>query len=249
MAKRSSSARKPTTRAGSRSRSTTSATTAPPVTEGEPARPVEKRTSRPAERLTSVQQADYLHLLRQGASPAGACGRLGLDLDAVQRTLDDDPAFREQCEAIQQQLSQNVATRLYHSAMEGSVSAQTCYLRNVPPPEWHHAVGVATSDDDLEQLSDEELLERVHATCIDLPPEVAADLDPPAGAGILKRFAAGCVWRPTTRAGLPNSFSPGSRATSRPSTRHGCTWRDSMAFRHWRSQWHPALRRHWWTSE
>ena len=47
-----------------------------------------------------------------------------------------DPDFQSRLTRSQQTLSQNVAAALYRSAMEGSVAAQTFYLRHLPPPEW-----------------------------------------------------------------------------------------------------------------
>ncbi len=109
-----------------------------------------------------------LNLLIRGASPALACAQLGLSLDDFHTWLADE-SFRQQLEQSQQTLSRNVAAALYRSAMEGSVSAQTFYLKHLPPPEWPLTEPAETPDNPLHQLSDDELLERCRAHGIDLP--------------------------------------------------------------------------------
>ena len=86
--------------------------------------------------LTRSQQTEYLRLLTLGASPAAACQKVGVSITAVLVTMDQLPAFRKRMDRVPDLLSQNVAASLYQAAMKGSVTAQTFYLKNLPPPEW-----------------------------------------------------------------------------------------------------------------
>ena len=86
--------------------------------------------------LTRSQQTEYLRLLTLGASPAAACQKVGVSITAVLITMDQSAAFRKRMDRVPDLLSQNVAASLYQAAMKGSVTAQTFYLKNLPPPEW-----------------------------------------------------------------------------------------------------------------
>lgn len=86
--------------------------------------------------LTRKQQDEYLTLLTKGASAAAACQKLGISITALLVTMEQSPKFRTRATAVSDVLSQNVAAQLYQTAMKGSVTAQTFYLRNQPPPEW-----------------------------------------------------------------------------------------------------------------
>jgi uncharacterized protein (DUF885 family) len=86
--------------------------------------------------LTRPQQTEYLRLLTLGASPAAACQKVGVSITAVLVTMDQSAAFRKRMDRVPDLLSQNVAASLYQAAMKGSVTAQTFYLKNLPPPEW-----------------------------------------------------------------------------------------------------------------
>ena len=94
--------------------------------------------------LTRTQQTEYLRLLTLGASPAAACQKVGVSITAVLVTMDQSAAFRKRMDRVPDLLSQNVAASLYQAAMKGSVTAQTFYLKNLPPPEWD--VGDAEHD-------------------------------------------------------------------------------------------------------
>lgn len=126
----------------------------------------------PLQPLTTLQQSAYLQCLTRGASPAAACLQLGVSVTAVLATIESQAPFRERIEQVNILLSENVAAALYRSAMEGSVSAQQFFLKNQPPPQWQHEAP-ATLADDLERLSDDELLARCRASGLDLPPETA----------------------------------------------------------------------------
>ncbi|MEZ6056616.1 MAG: hypothetical protein R3C01_07915 [Planctomycetaceae bacterium] len=111
--------------------------------------------------LTADEQGLYLNLLGRGASPAAACRQLLVEIDQLALTLEQDPLFAERVIRVNHLLSQNVAAALYRAAMEGSVSAQTFFLKNLPPPEWQpvsESTGCDSDDtDDLNGLTDEEL--------------------------------------------------------------------------------------------
>ena len=94
--------------------------------------------------LTRAQQTEYLRLLTLGASPAAACQKVGVSITAVLVTMDQSAAFRKRMDRVPDLLSQNVAASLYQAAMKGSVTAQTFYLKNLPPPEWD--AGAAEDD-------------------------------------------------------------------------------------------------------
>lgn len=55
--------------------------------------------------------------------------------------MDQSTAFRKRMDRVPDLLSQNVAASLYQAAMKGSVTAQTFYLKNLPPPEWETGEG------------------------------------------------------------------------------------------------------------
>lgn len=85
-----------------------------------------------------------------GASPAAACQKVGVSITAVLVTMDQSTAFRKRMDRVPDLLSQNVAASLYQAAMKGSVTAQTFYLKNLPPPEW---------DNDTDNVADPSSLE------------------------------------------------------------------------------------------
>ena len=74
--------------------------------------------------------------------------------------MDQSLAFRKRMDRVPDLLSQNVAASLYQAAMKGSVTAQTFYLKNLPPPEW---VGEEEGDEcepkDLKNLTLDQLQE------------------------------------------------------------------------------------------
>lgn len=84
--------------------------------------------------------------------------QLNLSVTVVLNRITTDETFRDRLDQIHNVLSQNVAAALYRSAMEGSVSAQTFFLKNCPPPEWPGEDAARLGvDDGLDELSDEEL--------------------------------------------------------------------------------------------
>jgi hypothetical protein len=130
---------------------------------------------------TLTQRELLLNLLLRGASPAAACAQLGLSADDFHLWLADS-SFREQLDRSQHLLSRNVAAALYRSAMEGSVSAQTFYLKHLPPPEWPAPAATPSPGGELAQLSDDELLDRCRALGIALPPATLGNGGAPADA-------------------------------------------------------------------
>ncbi len=102
-------------------------------------------------------------LLSKGASPAAACQQLAISLPLVAATLENEGTFISLLDRVNQLLSQNVAAALYRSAMEGSVSAQTFYLKNKPPPEWPEQTSHETSSTSDENLTNDELIANILA--------------------------------------------------------------------------------------
>lgn len=105
--------------------------------------------------------------------------QLGIPLTAILDQLKIDAPFRERFETVQNLLSHNVAAALYRSAMEGSVSAQTFFLKSRPPQEWLSPEGEGSiasttppTDDGLEELTVEELLELMREE--EIPPPSSA---------------------------------------------------------------------------
>ena len=107
--------------------------------------------------LTRKQQDEYLTLLTKGASAAAACQKLGISITALLVTMEQSPKFRTRATAVSDVLSQNVAAQLYQTAMKGSVTAQTFYLRNQPPPEWPTEEDEPPPPPDLAHLTTAEL--------------------------------------------------------------------------------------------
>jgi len=106
----------------------------------------------------------------RGASPAGICQQLGLSVLSYLQTRNDSEEFRDREAQTQLLLSQNIAAALYRQAMEGSTSAQTFWLKTLPPPGWQDT---ANSTDSLDQLTDEELLNLAATQGITFPAEPA----------------------------------------------------------------------------
>jgi hypothetical protein len=111
------------------------------------------------ERMTAVQQGEYVALLVKGAAPSAACGSVGVSVAVMLATLEKDRKFRQLVQQVDMVLSQNVAAALYRKAMEGSVPAQTFLLKHRPPPEWQTVRPGELTDKDVEQMTDEELAE------------------------------------------------------------------------------------------
>jgi hypothetical protein len=143
------------------------------------------------ERLTADQQELVLQLLARGASPAIACAQVGVRPALFFRARADDPVFRAKLRDVQALLGQNVAAALYKAAIEGSVSAQSLWLKCCPPPDWlpesTDETRPATFDEAFDQLSDADLIELARAMDVDLPSEIARTGDPPGGPLVAER--------------------------------------------------------------
>lgn len=139
-------------------------------------RPLVTTTGEP-KLLTVAQQELYLHVLTLGASPTSACGKIGITAVDVLKTIDLDETFREQVDRVNLLLSQNVAAALYRSAMEGSVSAQTFFLKNKPPPDWQAEEDTELTREYLEELSDEEFVDLCRASGLEPPIETPPGTD------------------------------------------------------------------------
>lgn len=176
--RKNSSPSRPIKKAGTRTRSTSSSTTAKTkkaLSKNKPAE-VESATLPTADILTldsetrplsPQEKRQYLRYLSQGASPAAACLKLGITTADLAFSLDLDRRFLQQSNQVKELLSQNVAAALYRSAMEGSVSAQTFFLKNCPPPDWPEDQAHPSAKP-LEELSDEELIKKFRETAPEL---------------------------------------------------------------------------------
>ncbi|WP_437229944.1 hypothetical protein SH661x_001702 [Planctomicrobium sp. SH661] len=168
-AKKLSSRRPPSKKAGTRTRSTTSSTTArttdkvpasarSPQTEAVPVAPSRLlAVDIPTSQFDPQQRESFLLLLARGASPSGACKELNISLVTVAELIEQDEEFRKLLARVNELLSQNVAAALYRSAMEGKVTAQTFYVKNWPPPDWSRAEDDPLSRQ-LNDLTDDELI-------------------------------------------------------------------------------------------
>ena len=145
--------------------------------------------------LTPAQQELVLQLLSRGASPAIACAQIGARPAAFFRTRSQDERFRAKLRDVQALLSQNVAAALYKAAIEGSVSAQSLWLKCCPPPDWQPEpaamTGPATFDEAFDQLTDADLIELARAMDVDLPPEIAGTGHPPRRPNVPERVPPG----------------------------------------------------------
>jgi hypothetical protein len=135
-----------------------------------------------ARQLSAAQQQRYLHLLTRGASPAAACLQLGISVLDVEQTIEHNPIFQQRVRQAKVLLSQNVAAALYRSAMEGSVPAQTLFLKNQPPPNWQPAEPDESTDNPYNNLTYDELIAFARASGLDRPTEDPPATDPPAVA-------------------------------------------------------------------
>ncbi len=134
----------------------------------------------PRNNLTADEQDAILDLLSRGASPAVACRQIGRSLAEFFRTAEEHDGFRQRLDTVEISLAQNIAAALYKAAMEGSVTAQTFWLRNNPPPGWNPGDQKVTNDD-LEKLSLAELIALAEAHGVAVPPEIEPRTEPPGG--------------------------------------------------------------------
>lgn len=107
-------------------------------------------------------------MLEQGGSPALACRQLGLPLSAFEEALQRDEKFRRRAGEIETALGQNVVAALYRSAMEGSVTAQTFWLKHRPPAGWKPEDRERPADQEpLQRMTDHELIELARTLGVD----------------------------------------------------------------------------------
>jgi len=116
--------------------------------------------------LDEWQQGELLKWVSRGRSPIVACHHLGVSITSFLKTIECESAFAERVSQAQIALSQNVASQLYRTAMEGNVSAQKCYLEFRPPPEWGSASSTISED---EELDPHELAEGYRAAGMAVP--------------------------------------------------------------------------------
>jgi hypothetical protein len=135
-----------------------------------------------ARQLSAIQQQRYLHLLTRGASPLAACVQLGISVLDVEQTVQHCAIFQQRVRQAHVLLSQNVAAALYRSAMEGSVPAQTLYLKNQPPPDWQTAASDESNDNPYNKMTHDELIALARTSGLLWPTEKSPGADPTAVA-------------------------------------------------------------------
>ena len=126
-----------------------------------------------AQPLGKSEQTEYVRLITRGASPAAACRSLRISLTSVLLTREQDKSFRAQIELAESALRDNVLAAVYRSAMEGKVTAQTFYLRFLASSVDAEAGGESIPNPDYDDMTDEELWERIQALSSDLADELA----------------------------------------------------------------------------
>lgn len=127
-------------------------------------------------KLRPTQRRELLDLMMQGASPLVACRKLNIPMAAFWTTLDQDDGFATQLQRVWDALSLNVVAALYQAAIKGNGSAQQFWLKHRPPPRWAVTAADADSTDELDTLSDAELLDRARTEAPDLAAQIAARL-------------------------------------------------------------------------
>lgn len=120
------------------------------------------------------RQRQFLELLLQGASPHVACSHLQLADSLFWQALERDVEFAEELQHVWDALSYNVVAALYKAAIKGNNVAQQFWLKHRPPPRWSKLPGGEVSGDELEALTNDELLERARQEAPDLAAEIAA---------------------------------------------------------------------------
>ena len=150
-----------------------------------------KRKRRRGRLLLVREQKQLVELVERGVGRAAACRKLGFSYDSYLCTHDELPNFALAVRLALAGIDQNVEMALYKSAMEGSVTAQTFWIKGRRPEGWEQdrappqAKGARpgasddrapqpSDDDELSKLSDRELIERARAEGVDLSPEIAS---------------------------------------------------------------------------
>lgn len=120
-------------------------------------------TPRSSRLLTPEERQALGQLLLRGASPALACLELDLELEDFWHTVRHDPVFAQTVRQLYDTLSHNVVAALYKKALQGDTAAQRQWLQQCTATLWQPPAKSGSSADDLTQLSDAELLQRLRA--------------------------------------------------------------------------------------
>lgn len=142
-----------------------------------------------------VRQREFLELLMQGASPQAACRKLKLPIAAFWQTLEHHAGFAAELQKVWDALSFNVVAALYQAAMKGNSTAQQFWLKHRPPPRWSQLPGGSILTDDLETLTNAELLDRARQEAPDFAAEIAARAAE-TGSGLAPQAVPGTDLRP-----------------------------------------------------
>jgi hypothetical protein len=157
----------------------------------------QKRTRRQAvvRGFGQQRQVEFIGLLMNGASPQGACKKLKLPLVKFWMALEYDAEFAAELQKVWDSLSFNVLAALYQAAMKGNSMAQQFWLKHRPPPRWSQFPVGSILVDDLETLTDDELLKRARQEAPDFAAEIAARAAK-AGSGLPPKTVPGTDLRP-----------------------------------------------------
>ena len=155
----------------------------------------QSRTKKPVRGFGKVRQREFLELLMQGASPQVACRKLKLPIAAFWQTLEHNAGFAAELQKVWDALSFNVVAALYQAAMKGNSTAQQFWLKHRPPPRWSQLPGGSILTDDLETLTNAELLDRARQEAPDFAAEIAARVAE-TGSGLAPQTVPGTDLRP-----------------------------------------------------
>lgn len=125
--------------------------------------------------LTETAQVGILDYLDRGASPAGACLKIGVDYAAFSKTRRVNLGFRSRLSQSATVLGENVAAAVYREAMEGKMPAAALILKTLPPPAWVDAAAAVSRPqdaDELDDLDDAELHELARTYGVEVPVEI-----------------------------------------------------------------------------
>lgn len=157
-----------------------------------PKKPVQRS---PVRGFGKPRQQEFLELMMQGASPQVACRKLKLPMAAFWQTLEHDAGFAAELQNVWDSLSFNVVAALYQAAIKGNGTAQQFWLKHRPPPRWSQLPAGSILGDNLDTLTNDELLDRARQEAPDFAAEIAARTAK-AGSGLAPKTVPGNGLRP-----------------------------------------------------
>ncbi len=128
-------------------------------------------------RLDEAERDRFVELVGDGAAPSGACSVLRVSWDSYQRTRREVEDFRVAVDGGRVRASENVQIALHRLALSGNVQAAKFWLERYGVAGQAAATGGALADDDLEGLTDKELIDAALKEGVTLPPDLAVRLE------------------------------------------------------------------------